>query len=262
MNIKPALPSRQTTIRLATLAVLALLVAPLTRAETSSQTTFASPQAASHALFVAAKNHDEQAIGQILGATQSPAEQRDEERLEREQFAKKYEEMHRLAHHRNGQMVLYVGAENWPFPIPLISQNNTWRFDAAAGEKEIMFRRIGENELTAIEICRSLATAAQNTQAHQDDELLATLLADEQPGGTPTLYRGYHFRVVNRGRADFAVIAYPAAYRSSGVMTFIVGQRAVVYAKDLGTNTSKLANELKGYRPDRSWKEETAPGSP
>jgi hypothetical protein len=263
MSINPALRFRQTTLRLTALAVLALVVAPLTRAETSSQLTFASPEAASRALFVAAKSHDEQALEQILGATPSPAEKRDEERLEREQFAKKYEEMHRLAHHRNGQTVLYIGAENWPFPIPLVSQNSTWRFDAATGEKEILFRRIGENELAAIEICRSLTTAAHDTQAHQDDELLSTLLANEQHDGTPTVYRGYHFRVLNRGRGDFAVIAYPAAYRSSGVMTFIVGRRTAVYAKDLGTNTTQLANEMKGYHSDKSWKkEEPATASP
>jgi hypothetical protein len=262
MNIKLTLSSRQTPIRLAALAVLALLVAPLTRGETSGQTTFASPQAASHALFTAVKSHDDGAIGQILGETQSPAEKRDEERLEREQFAKKYEEMHRLAHHRNGQMVLYVGAENWPFPFPLVAQNNTWRFDAAAGEKEILFRRIGENEITAIEICRRLATAAKTPQAPQDDELVNTLLTGAQHDGAPTRYHGYHFRVVNRGRSDFAVIAYPAAYRSSGVMTFIAGRRTDVYAKDLGANTTELANAMTGYRADRSWKKEAASGSP
>jgi hypothetical protein len=264
MNINLALRSYRTTIAVVMLSTFALLVAPATQAQAqaSAQTTFASAEAASRALFGALQNHDEEAIGRILGETQSKQEKRDEERLEREQFAKKYEEMHRLGRARNGRMVLYVGAENWPFPFPLISQNNTWRFDAIAGEKEILFRRIGENELTAIDICRALAKAAPHPQAHQDDDLLGTLLVDAERGGTPSLYRGYRFRVLNRGRKDFVVVAYPEAYRSSGVMTFIVGQHAVVYAKDLGTNTTELANAMTGYRSDRSWKEEPAASSP
>jgi hypothetical protein len=256
MNIKLALRSCHTTVALVMLSTFTLLAAPAARAQAAAQTTFASAEAASHALFVALQNHDEEAVGRILGETQSIQEKRDEERLEREHFAKKYEEMHRVGRARNNRMVLYIGAENWPFPFPLVSQNNTWRFDAIAGEKEILFRRIGENELTAIDICRALAKAAQNTPSHQDDESLGTLLVDAQRGGTPTLYRGYRFRIMNRGRKDFVVVAYPEAYRSSGVMTFIVGQRAVVYAKDLGTNTTEQANAMTGYRSDRSWKEE------
>jgi hypothetical protein len=246
-------------IRLATLTAVMLLVAPLARAEAPSQTTFPSAEAASRALFMAVKNHDEAAIVQILGAPQTPEERRDEERLEHEQFAQKYEQMHRLARERKGQMVLYIGAENWPFPIPLVSQNDTWRFDFAAGAQEIMFRRIGENELTAIEVCRSLATAAQNPTAHEDDELLGKLLADSGSDTTPTLFHGYHFRVLNRHGSDFTVVAYPSVYRSSGVMTFIAGQHATVYAKDLGANTTELAKGIKGYHPDKSWRKEAAP---
>ncbi len=249
-------------IRLTALTVIMTIVAPAALADVSSQATFPSAEAASHALFVAAKNHDEMAIGQILGATQTAAERRDEERLEHEQFAKKYEEMHRLARERKGRRVLYIGAENWPFPIPLIEQNDTWRFDFATGEQEILFRRIGENELTAIEVCRALATAARDPKAHQDDDLLATLLTDAQRDGTPTLYRGYHFRVLNRGRTGFTVIAYPSVYRSSGVMTFIASQHADVYAKDLGANTPELAKAIETYHPDKSWRKEAASGSP
>jgi hypothetical protein len=250
-------------IRLATLTAVMLVFAPLALAEAPGQTTFPSAEAASRALFMAVKNHDEAAIVQILGAPQTPEERRDEERLEHEQFAQKYEQMHRLARERKGQVMLYIGAENWPFPIPLIAQNNTWRFDFAAGEKEIMFRRIGENELTAIEVCRSLATAAQNPKAHEDDALLGKLLAgagsDTHGDTTPTLFHGYHFRVLNRHGSDFTVVAYPSVYRSSGVMTFIAGQHAAVYAKDLGTDTTELAKGIKGYHPDKSWRKEAAP---
>ncbi len=249
-------------IRFTALTVGLLLVASPVLAEQSSPTTFPSAEAASHALFEAVKNHDEAAIGQILGAPQTPEERRDEEHLEHEQFAEKYKEMHRLTHRRNGHMVLYVGAENWPFPIPLVSQNNTWHFDFAAGEKEIMFRRIGENEMTAIEVCRSLATAARNPKAHEDDELLAKLLTDDQNGGTPAMYQGYNFRVLNRHGKHLTVVAYPAMYRSSGVMTFIADQHAAVHAKDLGTNTTELATAITAYHPDKSWRLEPTPATP
>jgi hypothetical protein len=249
-------------IRLTALAVtLALLAAP-TLAETAHQMTFPSAEAAGQALFAAVKNHDDAAIGQILGATRTAAERRDEEQLEHEQFARKYAEMHRLAKDHKGQRVLYIGAENWPFPIPLVEQNDVWRFDFGAGEQEILFRRIGENEMTAIEVCRALAQSVQDPTAHQDDELLATLLADGERGGTPTPYRGYRFRVLNRHGPDLTVIAYPSAYRSSGVMTFVTGQNAAVYAKDLGANTTKLAQRIKTYGPDKSWRAEPMPGSP
>jgi hypothetical protein len=121
-------------IRVTALTAGLLLVVSPAFAEQSSPTTFPSAEAASHALFEAVKNHDETAIGQILGAPQTPEERRDEEHLEHEQFAEKYTQMHRLHRERKGQMVLYIGAENWPFPIPLVSQNNTWHFDFAAGE--------------------------------------------------------------------------------------------------------------------------------
>jgi len=253
-------------IRLATLTAVMLVIAPPALAEAPSQTTFPSAEAASRALFMAVKNHDEAAIVQILGAPQTPAERRDEERLEHEQFAQKYEQMHRLARERKGQMMLYVGAENWPFPVPLVAENNTWHFDFAAGEKEIMFRRIGENELTAIEVCRALATAAHNPKAHADDELLDKLLADDgndaHGDATPTLFHGYHFRVLNRHGRNFTVVAYPSVYRSSGVMTFVAGQHAAVYAKDLGANTTELARAIKEYHPDKSWRKEAAPAAP
>ena len=241
-------------IRLATLTAVMLVIAPPALAEAPSQTTFPSAEAASRALFMAVKNHDEAAIVQILGAPQTPEERRDEERLEHEQFAQKYEQMHRLARERKGQVMLYIGAENWPFPVPLVSQNDTWRFDFAAGEKEIMFRRIGENEMTAIEVCRSLATAAHNPKAHEDDELLAKLLTDDQNGGTPAMYQGYNFRVLNRHGKDITVVAYPSVYRSSGVMTFIVTQNDVVYETDLGPSTADVVKAMTSWKRTSHWR--------
>ena len=185
-----------------------------------------------------------EAIRTILGTLQPSTQARDEEGLE-----------------RDGHTVLYVGAENWPFPVPLVAQGNAWRFDTAAGEQAILFRRIGENERTAIEICRELAAAARHSQAHQDDDFLGKLLADaSHAGATPAQYRGYRFRVLNPGSKNFAAIAYPAAYRSSGVVTFIVGREGVVHAKDLGSSSAEAANAMTGYRSDRSWTREPDPG--
>ena len=73
-----------------------------------------------------------------------------EDKLEREQFSRKYQEMHRLVQEPDGSTLLYIGAENWPFPIPLVSKNGAWHFDSETGTQEIKFRRIGENEATAI----------------------------------------------------------------------------------------------------------------
>ena len=88
-----------------------------------------------------------------------------EDKLEREQFSRKYEEMHRLVREPDGTTVLYIGAENWPFPVPLVSKNGEWHFDSDSGKKEILARRIGENELTAIQICKEFATIQNDAVA-------------------------------------------------------------------------------------------------
>src|ERR1700676_3585545 len=132
MNTKPA-----TIVRMA-FAIGALLLAayaPLSVAGKPNQPTFSSAEEASHALFLAARNHDERAVTEILQAGNSPvsADEELQDRLDRERFVQKYEEMHRFVRQANGGMVLYIGAENWPFPIPLVSQHCAWRFDSDAG---------------------------------------------------------------------------------------------------------------------------------
>ena len=81
-----------------------------------------------------------------------------EDKLERERFSQKYQEMHRLVREPDGTTVLYIGAENWPFPIPLVSKNGAWYFDSDTGKQEILFRTIGENETTAIQVCEEFAS--------------------------------------------------------------------------------------------------------
>ena len=150
-------------------------------------------------------------------------------------------------------MTLYIGAENWPFPIPLVEKNGAWRFDSDAGQKEVLFRRIGENELTAIDICHQLVAAEKQLRSNpnaeiQVDSRLASLVSAAASGsasGQPVLIQGYYFRVAaKQPNGRFAFIAYPAEYRSSGVKTFIVRDKDVVYEKDLGANTSARASAM------------------
>src|SRR3981081_932945 len=146
-----------TTVAIGAVLVVASSVA-LSFAQKSSQTTFPSAEAASHALFVAVQSDNDQAVTQVLGGETELVSTDDsaEDKLEREHFAKKYEEMHRLVREPDGTTVLYVGAENWPFPIPLASKNGAWHFDSEAGSGEILCRRSGENATPGIHVrfCR------------------------------------------------------------------------------------------------------------
>src|SRR6202051_1883016 len=132
-------------------------------AEDAQPKTFASPGEATNALFEAAQKQDEQELEAILGAGKEVTSSSDEveDKLEREQFGQKYQEMHRLVQEPDGSTVLYIGAENWPFPIPLVSKNGGWFFDSDTGKEEILFRTIGENETTALQVCHALAHGKQ-----------------------------------------------------------------------------------------------------
>jgi Protein of unknown function (DUF2950) len=251
------------------MGVIALLAQP-GLARQAPHETFSSAEAATHALYSAVQKQDEQTITAILGAEKNLVSAGDEalDRLERERFAQKYREMHRLVPEPDGHTVLYIGAENWPFPIPLVAQNGAWRFDADAGRKEVLWRRIGENELTAIEACHALIATERRDNAKSpggDAQIpVAALLASAQKGKSSQLFHGYYFRILASGTTNSpavdrkpaggpAFVAYPAAYRSSGVMTFIVDQDDVVYEKDLGPDTAKLARAMTDYSPDPTW---------
>ena len=236
-----ACPRRRRTAS-AALAIFALLLTggsvQLCLARPLSQTTFASPEDASRALFAAVQRHDERAVTEILGAGTELVSSDDkvQDTLDREQFVQKYQEMHRLVQEPRGVTALYIGAENWPFPIPLVSRNGAWRFDSDDGANEIRFRRIGENEVTAIGICHALVARETN------------------PGGNrPVPFHGYYFRTLSKSAGGFAAIAYPALYRSSGVMTFIVNHDDVVYEKDLGPNTAKAASAMTTAHLNATW---------
>jgi len=255
--------------------ILAITLVPSSFTQESTQESFPTAEAASHALFVAVQRDDDQALAQVLGGGTELVSSNDraEDQLEREQFAKKYEEMHRLVREPDGTTVLYVGAENWPFPVPLASKAGTWYFDAAAGKEEVLFRRIGENEATAIEACHALVLTRQRqaTTTTNDDPVIQyaqTLLVTRgmNGGDTPASkaapfgpFHGYYFRMLSgqpkRGvdNAGFGFIAYPVEYRSSGVMTFVVTRDNVVYEKDLGPDTEKLEKKMTAGTPSSSW---------
>jgi len=279
----------------AAVSALALLIvgySELSFAQKSGPATFSSPGEATKALFQAVQNGDEEALQRILGAGKEVTSSGDEieDKLERERFSQKYQEMHRLVREPDGSTVLYIGAENWPFPFPLVSKTKTgaWYFDSDSGTQEIMFRRVGENETTAIQVCRALAKTKEPsatyttggdpiTQYAQSLVSARTANADSVSGNAEkesSPFHGYYFRAVTgnsapmansyaaavKKTAGLALVAYPAEYGSSGVMTFIVTHDGVVYEKDLGPKTSKVALALKERGPDSSWR--PADGAP
>ncbi|HWO39105.1 MAG TPA: DUF2950 family protein, partial [Candidatus Acidoferrum sp.] len=233
--------------------------------------TFTSPGEASNALLEATQKGDEQALEAILGAGKEVTSSSDEiqDKLEREHFTRKYQEMHRLVREPDGSTVLYIGAENWPFPVPLVSKNSEWYFDSDRGKDEILFRRIGENEATAIQVCEEFVKAKNpaDVKAVSEDPItkfaqsLATSGTASADNTESNPFHGYYFRIVAgnassdasaRGKRGLTLIAYPAEYQSSGVKTFVVTQKGVVFEKDLGPETTTVAPQMKA-RTGSSW---------
>jgi hypothetical protein len=220
-----------------------------------SQAVFESPDEASRALTSAVEERDERTIAKILGGGSDLIRSDDgvENSLDRERFVLKYREMHRWVGESGGIATLYIGAENWPFPIPLVSRNGKWRFDPQAGSEEILFRRIGENEVTAIRVCDTLVAAQARPGADGEADRLVKTLLRGQDAGRATPLHGYYFHTVPSSSGGVVLIAYPAMYRSSGVMTFIVMQDGAVSEKDLGPNTAKIAGAMTGHEADATW---------
>jgi len=245
MNTKRSTSAR---VAFAMSALLAAAYAPFCVAGESTQPIFTSAEEASNALFLAVRDRDERAVTEILQEANSPVstEEKLQNRLDREHFVQKYGEMHRWVRDAHGGMVLYIGAENWPFPIPLVSRNGVWRFDSDAGMHEIRYRRIGGNEVTAIALCQVLI--AQSQPGDAADGIAAAVKSSDGP----VAFHGYYFRRLAGPGNRFSAIAYPTAYRSSGVMTFIVDPDGGAYQKDLGSHTDKIAGTMT-YRIDRTW---------
>jgi hypothetical protein len=253
---KLRLPASTIGAVLAACALLAAGSVELCAAAPSSQQTFASPDDAGRALAAAVQKHDERAVRQILGGGSELIGSNDqvEDTLDRERFAQKYQEMHRLVRESGGITTLYIGAENWPFPVPLVSRNGTWRFESKVGSEEIRFRRIGANEVAAIGMCATLVTAETDRGMDSDsDRLVTTLFPEGKAVKKPNLYRGYYYRILSHSPGQITAIAYPAQYRSSGVMTFIATQKGRVAEKDLGPDTANIAEAMTTYHADASW---------
>jgi len=186
------------------------------------QPTYASPEKASQALYEAVQNDNEQAIFQILGGRKELAFSGDRDnKAARKLFAAKFKEMHRFVRQSDGKLVLYIGAENWPFPVPLVREKEKWFFDAYAGTQEILFRWIGENESFAIEVCHALAriTLEDHREPTSDDvvtEYALNLVDAKRADRSHTLadpFHGYYFLRVSDDadiqHGDVLFVAYP-----------------------------------------------------
>ena len=294
---------------MAAVAILLTVCFPMrSMAQQPGQKTFSSPEDASHALVTAAQGNDEKTMLDILGpdGKQIVSSGDDaEDASSRANFVEKYQEMHRLVKEPDGTTTLYIGAENWPTPIPLVNQGNSWYFDTEAGKKEILYRRIGQNEISTIRVCQELVAAQKEYYSTQHNQYADKIFSDEgqhnglywkaadgEPqspigplvasavakgyakgqDGAPTPYQGYYFHILTRQGKDgsrgaksyvvngkmtggFAFVAYPAEYRSSGVMTFVVNEDGVVYEKDLGKKTDAVARSMKEYNPNSGWQQ-------
>lgn len=272
----------------------------------AGQKTFASPEEASKALYMAAKDNDTKAMMELLGPdgkdVVSSGDAAEDDR-NRANFAKRYQEMSRLMKEPDGSVTLYIGSRNWPYPIPLLNKGNQWYFDTDAGKQEILYRRIGWNEASAIRVCQELTAAEKEYYAKEQNQYAQKIFSDEgkqdglywkvangepespigplvawavaqeyaeRRGETAVPYRGYYFHALTKQGKDgpggpknfvvdgkmsggFAFVAYPAEYRTSGVMTFIVGEDGIVYERDLGKKTDTLAKAMKEYNPDSHW---------
>lgn len=182
-NMRLGVAGRGNFLRMAVAAILlAGLFAAASRAQQAGQKTFASPEEASKAFYAAAKNNDEKAMLDILGPDGkeivSSGDEAEDARTHAE-FVKRYEEMNRLVKEPDGSVTLYIGAHNWPCPIPLVNKGNVWYFDTAVGKQEILFRRIGRNEISAIHVCRELAAAQKEYYSQQHNEYARRIHSDE-----------------------------------------------------------------------------------
>jgi hypothetical protein len=274
-----------------------------------AQLSFKSPQEAVSALVTAAKVSNRKRVLTILGPGAADIVSSGDEVADaaaREAFVANYDASNQIDMEGENSAVLFVGRQEWPFPIPLVRKNSTWQFDTAAGREEILIRRIGRNELSTIQACLAYVDAQDE---YAEIHLAATGAAAyaqrivSRPGRRDGLYwpvqggapesplgeligrataigyrvgegrspfNGYYFKIltrqgpaasggafdyVARGRmiGGFALVAYPAEYGNSGVMTFIVNHEGVVFQKNLGAATARIAEQMSTFNPDASW---------
>jgi hypothetical protein len=272
-------------------------------------TTYPSPEEAVQALVAAARAGDSGGILAVLGAQAKEIVSSGDaatDRQARARFVNAFEQGNKIAKPNESMALLLVGKDEWIFPIPIVRDAAGWRFDVAEGKEEILNRRIGRNELHAIQAVQAYVDAqreyylrnpqkdkllqyAQRFMSAKDrhDGLYFPVKAGEAPSplgplfdrmqsgkggaGKRAPYHGYYYRILKgqgrdaRGGAysylaqgrmigGFALVAWPAAYGNTGVMTFVVNQDGVVYQKDLGKSTAAAAAKITVFNPDKSWK--------
>ncbi|WP_410469759.1 DUF2950 domain-containing protein [Bradyrhizobium sp. 33ap4] len=290
------------SIGMAAATALALLLSPA-----RAQQGFPNPEDAASALATAVKAGTSRAMLKVLGRDAADIIESGDDVADanaRESFLSAYDAKHSIKADGNKKATLILGRDDFPFPIPLVNNNDGWSFDAAAGRREILYRRIGRNELAAIQT--SLAYVdAQNEYAEKDrgegvgayaqrivsrpgktdglfwrddkdpsplGELAAQAAAEGYKVGEQSMpYHGYYYRILKAQGSDapggalnyvvkgkmiggFALVAYPAEYGNSGVMTFLVNHAGTVYQKDLGSRTDFLAKRMIVFDPDQTWK--------
>jgi len=272
--------------------------------------TFSDPPAAGEALAAALRSDDGAALQEILGrdavSLLASGDAVDDE-SERARFVRLYDQAHQWTSSGAGSAVLEIGPGAWPFPVPLVRSAGGWAFDLAQGADELLNRRIGRNELGAIQACLAFVDAQNEyyqrnprgaakpeyaryilSRPGQKDGLYWQTAPGESPSplgpayaqareagyaprvGAGKPFHGYLFRVLHGQGASapggaydyvvdgamtegFALVAWPARYGSSGVMTFLISQVGVLYEKDLGSDTAALVEGLKSFDPDESW---------
>ena len=293
-----------------------MAVTALMAAQSSGPKTFNSPDEAREALVQAAAGGMD-AIRALLGSgsaeiltTGDPVQ--DKTILQR--FQRQTAEKTKLDpdEMNPNRIVVLVGAEEFPFAVPLLRKNGRWYFDLQEGKTEIRNRTIGANELDAMEACRGFVEAQEmyvqkdwdnngvaeyakqivSTPGKKDglywpgddsplSERFARAVAEgyPRPGGVRQAFHGYYYKVLyaqgpaaDDGERDyimqglmiggFALIAWPAEYRVSGIKTFVVNQDGIVYEKDLGPKTAALASAITKFNPDSSWDESPESDAP
>lgn len=274
---------------------------------------FASPEEAVKALVDAVKAENMAELSAIFGPAGKEVLSSGDaiaDKAGREKFVKAYEMKNALIREGDAKVVLQIGTEEWPFPIPIVKRGEKWSFDTRKGKEELINRRIGRNELSAIQVCLAYVDAQREyalkdqdrdglpeyaqkfrsdpgkknglyweAKAGEGQSPLGPLFAAaqekgytvKQTGNKPAPYHGYYYRILTaqgksapggafdyvvRGNmiGGFALVAYPAKYGSSGIMTFIVNHDGVVYEKNLGKSTEKTAMAMKLFNPDQTWK--------
>jgi hypothetical protein len=306
MTREPSLPAGFLAVLLWLLMPFIAVAAPV------EQKTFATAEDAVAALIAAVGTDTPSALIGVLGPAAEhlvSSGDANADAIARKHFLDNYAAKHALVAEGPGRMVLQVGADDWPLPIPIVQQDGRWHFDSAEGAQEIVDRRIGRNEIDAIRVSLAYVDAQQDyferakaagspgeyaqrlvSSPDAEDGLywqpaqgepespLAPLVNQAREEGYPgelvsgrlVPYDGYYFHVLKRQGPDapggaknyvvdghmtggFALVAWPASYRASGVMTFIVNQDGVVFQKDLGPKTAELAAAMTSFNPDLSW---------